>query len=135
MIGLSKHVHKKGSIMVKYFYDKPVKAVTILQHFNFGCAHCGGNSGEPVYRATNVVIWMCGSESCGNVTCILPDGVQESPVPFFNRLGKLFKPKLERHPFYQDHPSEEVNHADLDLEHIETYLVFLTIKKEPPIIQ
>ena len=99
----------------EYYWKLPVLAVTISDHAFFGCPHCGqkkDNKGAIIVHTKETAIWQCGSSLCKKITCLLPEGVNKSRLPFSDKKGNAFIPTLQEHPF------SDIKHSKLSISHL-----------------
>lgn len=73
--------------------DKLVIAVSANDLCRFGCPYCGYRSGTTPIHVGGSSVWKCGSEGCGNTSCVLSDGVTKSTLSFDG-----YYPSLQEHP-------------------------------------
>jgi hypothetical protein len=70
-----------------------VIAVSAKELNEFGCPHCGFQSGHVSISGGGSAVWNCGGEDCGKSCCVLSQGVTESTIGFDG-----FNPRLQDHP-------------------------------------
>ncbi len=75
---------------VKEKTELPI-AVSLSEHKEFGCPHCGYRSGSKLLEYNGSASWKCGE--CGKYSCILADGRKKSGIGFGN-----YYPELQDHP-------------------------------------
>ena len=82
----------------------PVIAVTVFDHYLFGCAHCESKIGVVIASAIGTAVWKC--SFCHSATCLLPQNFITSTILFFDQNEEIFSPQLQTHPFNRGLSSE-----------------------------
>jgi hypothetical protein len=106
MIGLNKLFYKKGNLVILPS-AKRIIAISLYEHYVYGCVVCGCHQGDFDENHTfGTSTWIC--HNCGSTNCVLGVGFTESSIRFCNGVDDPYRPKIQKHPLCRDTDSKQL---------------------------
>ena len=69
---------REGGAMAKD--SQPMVAISVAEHHEFGCPHCGYLQGFTATSPGESLVWRCGADSCGKTYFVFAEGIDRLTV-------------------------------------------------------